>query len=202
MAALPCAARDPSPRERVARALVARPVRAAGPRVAGGRAEEARKCLRGLGYTGSITNGGGPDDLAAVMPDALAAAAEQSAARAGAAEDDAAEDDTTTRQKFVHAGTRCHSSFGIPESEALPDDGDQQLRSSAEELTSVAPAAREAIAALRRVGSLYASASLPTLHHLPASHVMLWLGAVITSRLSYWCVPAAQGSCALEPLMQ
>ena len=29
------------------------------------------------------------------------------------AEDDAAEDDTTTRQKFVHAGTRCHSSFGV-----------------------------------------------------------------------------------------
>ena len=46
----------------------------------GGRADEARKCLRGLGYTGSITNGGMPEDLAAIMPDALAAAAEQAAA--------------------------------------------------------------------------------------------------------------------------
>ena len=44
--------------------------------------------------------------------------------------------------------------------------------------------------------------ALPTLHHVPASHVTHWLGSVITSRLAFQWVPAGQGSGALEPLMQ
>ena len=46
------------------------------------------------------------------------------------------------------------------------------------------------------------AAALPTLHHVPAWHVTHWLGSVITSRLAFLCVPAGQGSGALEPLMQ
>mgnify|MGYP007077133313 FL=1 len=51
-------------------------------------------------------------------------------------------------------------------------------------------------------GAHSVAAALPTLHHVPASHVMHWLGSIITSRLAFLCVPAGQGSGALEPLMQ
>ena len=41
----------------------------------GGRAEEARKALKKLGYAGTITNGGMPEDIEEAVPDVLKAAA-------------------------------------------------------------------------------------------------------------------------------
>ena len=40
----------------------------------GGRADEARKTLQKLGYTGTITNGGMPEDLQEAIPEFLEAA--------------------------------------------------------------------------------------------------------------------------------
>lgn len=49
----------------------------------GGRADEARKCLRGLGYTGAITNGGMPEDLQEAIPDFLQAASKKDSKKGG-----------------------------------------------------------------------------------------------------------------------
>jgi rhodanese-related sulfurtransferase len=46
----------------------------------GGRAEEARKCLVNLGYTGCITNGGMIEDLQEGIPDVLEVAWQKDAA--------------------------------------------------------------------------------------------------------------------------
>ena len=48
----------------------------------GGRADEARKALVKLGYTGKITNGGMPEDIVGAAPEFMEAAQERSAAAA------------------------------------------------------------------------------------------------------------------------
>ena len=49
----------------------------------GGRADEARKTLQKLGYTGTITNGGMPEDLQEAIPEFMEAAAKRDAKKGG-----------------------------------------------------------------------------------------------------------------------
>ena len=49
----------------------------------GGRAAVAVKCLKGLGYTGEITNAGGVSDIEQTIPEVLAAAAKTGAKKSG-----------------------------------------------------------------------------------------------------------------------